>query len=103
MRTKRITTNEYIIKQFLSDDIKGYSATFNGEWYFTLRNASLYGGKILELRTDMGTRIIQLNNDNVSDCAFEIQQTLINLDKIIEQNNALNEYCTKNPWTYANS
>ena len=54
MKTKRITTNEYIIKQFLSDDIKGYSATFNGKWYFTLRNASLYGGKILELRTDMG-------------------------------------------------
>lgn len=101
MRTRRTTLNEYIIKQFLSDDIKGYSAKHNGEWYFALRNAPLYGGKILELRTEMGTRIIPLNKDNVTDAAFEIQQTLLNLDKIIEQGKAIDEYCVANPWTYS--
>ena len=34
MRTRRTLMNEYIIKQFLSDDITGYNAKFNGEWYF---------------------------------------------------------------------
>ena len=101
MRTRRTTLNEYIIKQFLSDDITGYNAKFNGEWYFPLKNIPLYGGKVLKLRSSMGTRIIKLTDDNVTDAAFEIQQTLLNLDKIIEQGKAIDEYCSNNPWTYS--
>jgi len=101
MRTRRTTLNEYIIKQFLSDDITGYNAKFNGEWYFSLENIPLYGGKVLKLRNTMGYTIIKLNKDNVADAAFEIQQTLLNLDKIIEQGKAIDEYCVANPWTYS--
>lgn len=101
MRTRRTTMNEYIIKQFLSDDITGYNAKFNGEWYFSLKNIPLYGGKVLKLRTETGERIIKLTDDNVADAAFEIQQTLLNLDKIIEQGKAIDEYCVANPWTYS--
>jgi len=103
MKTKRTTLNEYIIKQFLNDEFPGYSSSHNGTQYFKLENSPLYGGKILKLKNDMGWEIITVTKDNVAECAERIQQTLFELPQIIERSNQINEYCLKNPWTYANT
>ena len=101
MMIRRTTMNEYLIREFLKDNLKGYEASHNGQWYFSLENSILYGGKILKLRTNMGHAIIRLTKDNIEDCAERIQETLRNLNNIIEQEQAIADYCTKNPWTYA--
>tara|TARA_B100001057_G_scaffold462865_1_gene516253 strand:- start:312 stop:623 length:312 start_codon:yes stop_codon:yes gene_type:complete len=101
MIVKRNKMNEYLIKQFLNDKFPGYSAEHNGEWYFSLENDEFYGGKILKLKNNMGHTIIHLDNDNVTECANAIQDTLINLESILEQEKSINEYCSNNPWTYS--
>ena len=101
MIVERNKMNEYIIKEFLNDKIPGYSAEHNGEWYFSLENDEFYGGKILKLKNNMGHTIIHLDNDNVTECANAIQDTLINLESILEQEKSINEYCSNNPWTYS--
>lgn len=101
MNTKRTTLNEYIIKQFLNGDFPGYNASHNGEWYFSLENNALYGGKILRLKTDMGDSIIQVNENNVTECAQRIQDTLVDLPNILKREKEIDEYCANNPWTFA--
>src|SRR5210317_1152413 len=101
MMIRRTTMNEYLIREFLKDNLKGYEASHNGQWYFSLENSILYGGKVLKLRTNMGHNVIRLTKDNIEDCAERIQETLRNLNNIIEQEQAIADYCTKNPWTYA--
>jgi len=101
MRVKRSKMNEYLIKQFLDDELTGYSAEHNGEWYFSLENNDFYGGKILKYRNDMGETIIHLTNDNIVECANRIQDTLINLPDIIKRSKDIDEYCANNPWTYS--
>lgn len=93
--------NEYLIQEFLKDNLEGYKASHNGHWYFSLENSILYGGKILKLRTNMGHTIIRINKNNVHDCAERIQETLRNLNNIIEQEQTINEYCSNNAWTYS--
>ena len=100
---RRTTMNEYLIREFLKDNLKGYEASHNGQWYFSLENSILYGGKVLKLRNNMGHTIIRLNKDNIEDCAERIQETLRNLNNIIEEEKSIADYCIKNPWTYANT
>lgn len=101
MTTKRTTMNEYIIKQFLNDELPGYTSSHNGEEYFKLTNSPLYGGKTLQLRNDMGWTIIKVTHDNVTECAERIQQTLLDLPQIVDRAKSISDYCSKNPWTYA--
>ena len=101
MIVKRNKMNEYLIKQFLNDEFPGYNASHNGEWYFSLENNELYGGKILRYRNNMGHTIVHLDKDNVTECANAIQETLINLPDILQQEKDINEYCSNNPWTYS--
>ena len=101
MIVKRNKMNEYIIKQFLNDEFPGYNASHNGEWYFSLENDEFYGGKILKYRNNMGHTIIHLDESNVEECANIIQDTLINLDSILQQEKSIYEYCSNNPWTYS--
>ena len=101
MRIKRNKMNEIIIKDFLNDKITGYSAEHNGEWYFSLENNDFYGGKILRYRNNMGDTIVHLDEDNVTECANAIQETLINLPDILQQEKDIDEYCSNNPWTYS--
>lgn len=101
MRIKRNIMNEIIIKDFLNDKITGYSAEHNGEWYFSLENNEFFGGKILRYRNNMGDTIVHLDKDNVTECANTIQETLINLPKILQQEKDIDEYCSNNPWTYS--
>jgi len=101
MRIKRNIMNEIIIKDFLNDKITGYSAEHNGEWYFSLENSDFYGGKILRYKNNMGDTIVHLDEDNVTECANAIQETLINLPKILQQEKDIDEYCSNNPWTYS--
>ena len=93
--------NEYLIKQFLNDEFPGYNASHNGEWYFSLENNELYGGKVLRYRNNMGHTIVHLDKDNVTECANVIQETLINLPDILQQEKDIDEYCSNNPWTYS--
>ena len=101
MIIRRTTMNEYLIQEFLKDNLKGYEASHNGHWYFSLENSILYGGKILKLRTNMGHKIIRITKDSIHDCAERIQETLRNLNNIIEQEKSINEYCSNNAWTYS--
>lgn len=101
MNIKRTTLNEYIIKQFLDGHFPGYNASHNGEWYFSLENNALYGGKILRLKTAMGDSIIQVNKNNVIECAQRIQDTLVDLPNILKREKEIDEYCANNPWTFA--
>ncbi len=101
MTVKRNKINEYIIREFLNDKITGYSAEHNGEWYFSLENSDFYGGKILRYRNNMGHTIKILDQNNVTEAANAIQETLVNLPDIIKQEKAINEYCVNNPWTYS--
>ena len=101
MMIRRTTMNEYLIQEFLKDNLEGYKASHNGHWYFSLENSILYGGKILKLRNNMGHTVVRLNKDNIDECAELIQETLRNLNNIIEQEKGINEYCNKNKWTYA--
>ena len=101
MTTKRTTMNEYIINRFLNDEFPGYSSSHNGIKYFKLENKALYGGKTLQLKTDMGWRIIRITKDNVTECAELIQETLLDLPQIVDREKSINEYCLKNPWTYS--
>ena len=93
--------NEIIIRDFLNNKITGYSAEHNGEWYFSLENNEFFGGKILRYRNNMGDTIVHLDKDNVTECANTIQETLINLPKILQQEKDIDEYCSNNPWTYS--
>ena len=93
--------NEKIIRDFLNDKITGYSAEHNGEWYFSLENNEFFGGKILRYRNNMGDTIVHLDKDNVTECANTIQETLINLPKILQQEKDIDEYCSNNTWTYS--
>ena len=101
MRIKRNIMNEKIIKDFLNDKITGYNAEHNGEWYFSLENNAFYGGKILRYRNNMGDTIVHLDEDNVTECANRIQETLINLPDILQQEKDIDEYCLNNSWTYS--
>jgi len=101
MIVKRNKMNEYIIKQFLNDEFPEYNASHNGEWYFSLENDEFYGGKILKYRNNMGHTIIHLDESNVEECANIIQDTLINLDSILQQEKSIDEYCSNNSWTYS--
>lgn len=100
MIVKRNKMNEYLIKQFLNDELAGYNAEHNGEWYFSLKNDEFYG-KILKYRNNMGHTIIHLDESNVEECANIIQDTLINLDSILQQEKSIDEYCSNNSWTYS--
>jgi hypothetical protein len=101
MIVKRNKMNEYLIKQFLNDELTGYSAEHNGEWYFSLENNEFYGGKILRYKNNMGDTIVHLDKNNIIECANKIQETLINLPNILQQEKDINEYCSNNPWTYS--
>ena len=101
MRIKRNKMNEIIIRDFLNNKIAGYSAEHNGEWYFSLENNAMFGGKILRYRNNMGDTIVHLDEDNVIECANTIQETLVNLPDILQQEKDINEYCSNNPWTYS--
>ena len=101
MIVKRNKMNEKIIRDFLNNKITGYSAEHNGEWYFSLENNEFFGGKILRYRNNMGDTIVHLDKDNVTECANTIQETLINLPKILQQEKDIDEYCSNNPWTYS--
>ena len=101
MIVKRNKMNEYLIKQFLNDELVGYNASHNGEWYFSLKNDEFYGGKILKYRNNMGHTIVHLDESNIVECANIIQETLINLPHILQQEKSIDEYCSNNPWTYS--
>jgi len=101
MMIRRTTMNEYLISEFLKGNLRDYEASHNGNWYFSLENNSLYGGKILKLRNDMGFTAVRLTENNIEECAELIQQTLKNLNNIIEQEKSINEYCSNNAWTYS--
>ena len=101
MRIKRNKMNEIIIRDFLNDKITGYSAEHNGEWYFSLENNAMFGGKILRYRNNMGDTIVHLDENNVTECANTIQETLVNLPDILQQEKDIDEYCSNNPWTYS--
>jgi hypothetical protein len=49
----------------------------------------------------MGHTIIHLDESNVEECANIIQDTLINLDSILQQEKSIDEYCSNNSWTYS--
>ena len=93
--------NEKIIRDFLNNEITGYNASHNGEWYFSLKNDEFYGGKILKYRNNMGHTIVHLDESNIVECANIIQETLINLPHILQQEKDIDEYCSNNPWTYS--
>ena len=101
MIVKRNKMNEYLIKQFLNDELSGYSAEHNGEWYFSLENNEFYGGKVLKLKTEMGYSITHIDKNNIIECANEIQNTLIDLPNIIKRGKDIDEYCLNNSWTYS--
>ena len=101
MIVKRNKMNEYLIKQFLNDEFPGYNASHNGEGYFSLESNEFYGGKILKYRNNMGHTIVHLDENNIVECANAIQNTLINLESILEQEKSISEYCSNNPWTYS--
>ena len=93
--------NEKIIRDFLNNEITGYNASHNGEWYFSLKNDEFYGGKILKYRNNMDHTIVHLDESNIVECANIIQETLINLPHILQQEKDIDEYCSNNPWTYS--
>ncbi len=96
MEAKRNKVNEYIIRCFLNGDWPGYSSSHNGVKYFVLEINSLYGGHILKLKTDMGWRILTLtdNEECITNAANLIQETLIDLPKIIKRGDDLAKYLT---------
>lgn len=100
MIVKRNKMNEYLIKQFLNDELPGYSAEHNGEWYFSLKNDDFYG-KILKYRNNMGYTIVHLDESNIVECANTIQETLVNLPHILKQEKLIDKYCSENGWTYS--
>ena len=101
MIIKRNKMNEKIIRDFLNNEITGYNASHNGEWYFSLKNDEFYGGKILKYRNNMGHTIVHLDESNIVECANIIQETLINLPHILQQEKDIDEYCLNNSWTYS--
>ena len=54
--------NEYIIRDFLNNNITGYSAEHNGEWYFSLDN--YYDSKVALVKTSMGQEVIHLRDED---------------------------------------
>ena len=100
MIVKRNKMNEYIIRDFLNDNITGYSAEHNGEWYFSLDN--YYDSKVALVKTSMGQEVIHLRDeDDIIYAANRIQETLINLPHILEQEKLIDKYCSENGWTYS--
>tara|TARA_B000000532_G_scaffold242412_1_gene236375 strand:- start:282 stop:590 length:309 start_codon:yes stop_codon:yes gene_type:complete len=100
MIVKRNLMNEYIIRDFLNNNITGYSAEHNGEWYFSLDN--YYDSKVALVKTSMGQEVIHLRDeDDIIYAANRIQETLIDLPHILEQEKSIDEYCSNNPWTYS--
>ena len=100
MIIKRNKMNEYLIKQFLNDELPGYSAEFNGEWYFSLDN--YYDSKVALVKTDMGQEVIHLRDeDDITYACERIQETLIDLPNILKREKDIDEYCSNNPWTYS--
>ena len=100
MIVKRNLMNRYLIKQFLNDELPGYSAEFNGEWYFSLDN--YYDSKVVLVKTSMGQEVIHLRDkDDITYACERIQETLIDLPNILQQEKEIDEYCSKNPWTYS--
>ena len=100
MVVKRNKMNEYLIKQFLNDELPGYSAEFNGEWYFSLDN--YYDSKVVLVKTSMGQEVIHLRDeDDITYACERIQETLIDLPNILQQEKEIDEYCLNNPWTYS--
>ena len=100
MVVKRNKMNEYLIKQFLNNELSGYSAEFNGEWYFSLDN--YYDSKVVLVKTSMGQEVIHLHDeDDITYACERIQETLIDLPNILEREKSIDEYCLNNPWTYS--
>ena len=100
MIVKRNLMNRYLIKQFLNDELPGYSAEFNGEWYFSLDN--YYDSKVVLVKTSMGQEVIHLRDkDDITYACERIQETLINLPHILEQEKLIDKYCLENGWTYS--
>ena len=100
MIVKRNKMNEYLIKQFLNDELPGYSAEFNGEWYFSLDN--YYDSKVVLVKTSMGQEVIHLRDkDDITYACERIQETLINLPHILELEKLIDKYCLENGWTYS--
>ena len=100
MIVKRNKMNEYLIKQFLNNELTGYSAQHNGEWYFSLDN--YYDSKVVLVKTSMGQEVIHLRDkDDITYACERIQETLIDLPNILQQEKEIDEYCSKNPWTYS--
>ena len=100
MIVKRNKMNEYLIKQFLNDELPGYSAEFNGEWYFSLDN--YYDSKVVLVKTSMGQEVIHLRDkDDITYACERIQETLINLPHILKQEKLIDKYCSENGWTYS--
>jgi len=100
MIVKRNLMNKYLIKQFLNDELPGYSAEHNGEWYFSLDN--YYDSKVALVKTNMGQEVIHLSDEaSITYACERIQETLINLPNILQQEKEIDEYCSKNPWTYS--
>ena len=100
MIVKRNLMNEYIIRDFLNDNITGYSAEHNGEWYFSLDN--YYDSKVALVKTSMGQEVIHLRDeDDIIYAANRIQETLIDLPNILKREKSIDEYCSNNPWTYS--
>ena len=97
---KRQKLNEFIIRDFLKN-LKGYSSSFNGVEYFKLEDDAMYGGPVLKLKNYMGWTVLHLtdNDECVENAAKRIQETLINLDKIVESEKSFSDYCLKNDWT----
>ena len=100
MIVKRNKMNEYLIKQFLNNELTGYSAQYNGEWYFSLDN--YYDSKVALVKTDMGQEVIHLRDeDDITYACERIQETLIDLPNILKREKDIDEYCSNNPWTYS--
>ena len=100
MIVKRNLMNRYLIKQFLNDELPGYSAEFNGEWYFSLDN--YYDSKVALVKTNMGQEVIHLRDeDDITYACERIQETLIDLPNILKREKDIDEYCSNNPWTYS--
>ena len=74
MIVKRNKMNEYLIKQFLNNELTGYSAQHNGEWYFSLDN--YYDSKVVLVKSSMGQEVIHLRDkDDITYACERIQET----------------------------
>ena len=93
--------NEIILNDVMTGKMPAYESHFNGQFVWRFESDGMYGKNALHIVTDYGSVITTVTESNFDESLKKIDDAYADLFRIIESKKKLDEYCSKNPWTYA--